>query len=504
MPLLLLSIILLALLLLLITISNSKNRKPYCNGNSLPPSSWPCLPLIGNQFHHYPPTITSLTEALRRLHAAHGPVVSLWVGSKLAIFISCHDLAHRALVHMGTTFAHRPASWYRGLNSHCVNSATYGSRWGLLRRNLCSHLGAAHVKDVLRSSGDRLIKILESAAAAAAAGEDGAGAVVAPLETFRHAVFGFFAALCFGQGVVEEDMLGRLRDLHAEIISLIVELDAFHLLPAFLQVVCYFPRWRKLLSAQKRHHLLVTTIIAARRTRREEVVGQDAAEPRCYVDTLLGLELEELGEDEMVSLCWEYMNAAVKTTTTALQWIMARLVLHQEIQQKLRNDIASRRASGDHQQRPFVEAVVLEALRLHPPAHYLLAHTTDKDVSLGKHVIPRGSVVNFGVATIGRDETSWTDPGVFRPERFMEGGEGSGVHCTSGGSSGSETMKMIPFGAGRRACPGAAVAMTRCCSRLLRIWSCRRFEWKRATTGAVVGESVDMTEKLGIITEMKT
>lgn len=44
------------------------------------------------------------------------------------------------------------------------------------------------------------------------------------------------------------------------------------------------------------------------------------------MDTLLGLEF---GEDEMVSLCWEYMNAAVKTTTTALEWIMARLVLHQ-------------------------------------------------------------------------------------------------------------------------------------------------------------------------------
>jgi cytochrome P450 len=181
--------------------------------------------------------------------------------------------------------------------------------------------------------------------------------------------------------------------------------------------------------------------------------------------------------------------------------------IQQDIQQKLRNDIA-RRASGDHhmicgeRQRPFVEAVVLEALRLHPPAHYLLAHTTDKDVSLGKYVIPKGSVVNFGVATIGRDETSWTDPDVFRPERFMEGGEGSGVHCTSGGggSSRPETMKMIPFGAGRRACPGAAVAMTVLQSFVEDL--VMRFEWKRATTGSV-GESVDMTEKLGIITEMK-
>ncbi|WVZ79327.1 hypothetical protein U9M48_026919 [Paspalum notatum var. saurae] len=508
----LLSIVASALLLLVTILSNS--RKPCYKENSLPPAPWPRLPLVGNLFYHSP-TIASLGDVLRRLHAAHGPVVSLWVGGKPAVFITCHEIAHRTLVHMGTTFAHRPRTWCSGVNSHGVNSADYGSRWGLLRRNLSSHLAAAHARtDELRASADRLVKTLESAATAGVndGGIAGATAVVAPSETFRHAVFGFFGALCFGEGI-EEDMLRRLRALHAEIISLIVELDAFHLMPAFLQVVCYFPRWRKLVNAQRRHHVLVTAIIGARRRRREEVVVGDAeAEHRCYLDTLLGLQL---GEDEMVSLCWEYMNAAVKTTATALEWIMARLVLHQDIQQKLRNDIARRRratagGNGNHmaangeQQRPFLEAVVLEALRLHPPAHYLLAHTTDKDVSVDRYVIPKGSVVNFGVASIGRDAALWTDPDVFRPERFMEGGEGSGVHCicTSRGSSTPETMKMIPFGAGRRACPGAAVAVT-----VLQAFVedlVMRFEWRQVgVAGGVVGAAVDMTEKPGIITEMR-
>nr|TKW22282.1 hypothetical protein SEVIR_4G218700v2 [Setaria viridis] len=412
---LLLSGIVLPLILLLLTVS--KNLKPHYNGHSHPPSPWPRLPLVRNFFCH-PPTMASLAEVLRRLHAAHGPVVSLWVGGKPAIFINHHDIARRALVHMGTTFARPP---------HGVNSATYGSRWGLLRRNLSSHLAGEHVVGVLR-------------------GARRYGVVVTPSETFRHTVFGFFTALCFGEGV-EEDTLRRLRGLHVEIISLIVELDAFHLMPVFLQVVCYFPRWRKLLEAQRRHHDLVTSITSFRQRRREEGVGSDAAEPRCYVDTLLELGL---GEEE-------------KTTTTALEWIMARLVLHQEIQQKLRSDIIARRASGNHigkQGRPFVEAVVLEALRLHRSAQYLLAHTTDKDVTLDKYVIPKGSIVNFGVASIGRDASLWTDLNLFRPERFVEGGEASGVRSTTGGGGGPETMKMIPFGAGRRACPGAEFAMT--------------------------------------------
>ncbi|KAF8687810.1 hypothetical protein HU200_042748 [Digitaria exilis] len=459
-------------LLLLVIISNNHNGH-----SSLPRAPWPRLPLIGNLFFlHHTPTVASLTDVLRRLHAVHGPVQASHL----------HRLPwHRALVNMGSTFAHRPTSWYTGLNSHGVNSATYGSRWGRLRRNLCSHLAGEHVAGVLRSSSGRLVKNLESAA-----GKNG-GDVVTPSGTFRHAVFGFFAALCFGEGV-EEDKLGSLRGLHAEIISLIVELDAFNLVPVFVQVVCYFPRWRKLMRAQRRHHVLVTDIISARRRRREEGVGCDVAEPRCYVDTLLGLGL---GEDEMVSLCWEYMNASVKTTTTALEWIMARLVLHQ---QKLRDDIA-RQASGDHtcgerRRRPFVEAVVLEALRLHPPAHYLLAHTTDKDVTLDKHVIPKGSIVNFDVASIGRDATLWAEPSVFRPDRFMGGGEGFDVHCTTGcgGGGGPETMKMIPFGAGRRVCPGAGSFV----EELV-----RRFKW--IPVDSKVGTDVDMTEKPGIITEMR-
>jgi cytochrome P450 len=162
------------------------------------------------------------------------------------------------------------------------------------------------------------------------------------------------------------------------------------------------------------------------------------------------------------------MNAAAKTTSTTLEWIMAWLVLHQDIQQKLWNDIAARtrssaavgsRRSTTCERRSFAEAVVLEALRRHPPAHYLLAHTTDRDVSLhgSSYVIPKGSIVNYGVAEIGRDAKLWADPDLFSPERFLEGGEGSSIRgipgVGSGGPSEPETMKMIPFGAGRRVCP---------------------------------------------------
>lgn len=95
-------------------------------------------------------------------------------------------------------------------------------------------------------------------------------------------------------------------------------------MPALLEVACYFPRCLKLSSAQKSHRVIVMALISARQQRNRD--GVSTGRCKCYVDTLLELRLRD---EEMVSLCWEFMNAATKTTSTSLEWTMARLVLHQ-------------------------------------------------------------------------------------------------------------------------------------------------------------------------------
>jgi len=331
--------------LLVVFLVALKNKQQCRRGIPLPPG---CprrrLPLHWSLFG-LSPTVASLSIVLRRLHHAHGPVVTLWAGSKPAVFISSHETAHRTLVRMGATFAHRPSSLSFGVNGYGVNSATYGSRWAVLRRNLCSHLAAADIGGPLRRSVDWLLGNLDRAAREAADG------VVTPSDTLRHAVFCFFAALCFGDGIADDDgsVLTRLRGLHAEVLSLVVELDALHLMPSVaLQVAHYLPRSWKLLDAQRRHHATVMALVRARLLRQQKMVGVGdddgggTVPPQCYVDTLLRLRL---GDHELVSLCWEFMNAAAKTTSTALEWIMARLVLHQDIQHKLWNEIADARTT---------------------------------------------------------------------------------------------------------------------------------------------------------------
>ncbi|KAI3937848.1 hypothetical protein MKW92_039125, partial [Papaver armeniacum] len=106
----------------------------------------------------------------------------------------------------------------------------------------------------------------------------------------------------------------------------------------------------------------------------------------CYVDSLLNLELPDekgrtrkLTENEMVSLCSEFLNGGTDTTSATLQWVMANLVKYQEIQSKLFDEIKNLEQSrsedsndGEIQEEdlkklPYLRFVVLEGLRRHPP-----------------------------------------------------------------------------------------------------------------------------------------
>ncbi|KAJ3690314.1 hypothetical protein LUZ61_019478 [Rhynchospora tenuis] len=204
-------------------------------------------------------------------------------------------------------------------------------------------------------------------------------------------------------------------------------------------------------------------------------------------------------DDELIALCSEFLIAGTDTTSTALQWIMADLVKNQGVQLRLWDEIKSVLSKSDSEdieegmlaKMPYLKAVVLEALRRHPPVHHLLHHAVTEDFTLGKYVIPKEAWVSINVANIGMDKEVWDNPTEFKPERFLEGGEGINVDIT-----GTKEIKMMPFGAGRRICAGLGIAMLHLEYFVANL--VKEFEWK-----GIEGEEVDFAEKAEFTVVMK-
>lgn len=129
---------------------------------------------------------------------------------------------------------------------------------------------------------------------------------------------------------------------------------------------------------------------------------------------------------------------------------------------------------------PYLRCIINETLRLYPANPLLVPHESSKDCVIGGYNISRGTMLIVNQWAIHHDPKLWIDPERFNPERF-EGLEGS-----------REGFKFLPFGYGRRSCPGEGLAVRMLGMTLGSIIQC--FDWER-----ISHELVDMTEGPGIV-----
>lgn len=144
------------------------------------------------------------------------------------------------------------------------------------------------------------------------------------------------------------------------------------------------------------------------------------------------------------------MFGATETVASAIEWAMAELMKSPEdlkmVQQELANVVGLHRKVGemDFEKLIFLKCCIKETLRLRPPIP-LLVHESVEDTTINNYYIPAKSRVIVNAWAIGRDNNSWDDPESFKPSRFLK----EGVADFKGGD-----FEFLPFGSGRRSCPG--------------------------------------------------
>ncbi|KAJ4965862.1 hypothetical protein NE237_017711 [Protea cynaroides] len=194
----------------------------------------------------------------------------------------------------------------------------------------------------------------------------------------------------------------------------------------------------------------------------------------------LSLPIQQTKDDDRTLLL-----AGTDTSSGTMEWAMSLLLNHPEILKKAQAEIDGSIGQerlleeSDLSKLPYLHCIISETLRMYPAGPLLVPHESSEECIVGSYTIPRGTMLLVNIWAIQNDPKIWVDPTEFRPAR-MERIEG-----------GRDGFKLMPFGSGRRGCPGESLGMRMVGLALGSLIQC--FEWER------VGEEMgDMEEGTGL------
>ncbi|CAN8312162.1 unnamed protein product [Cochlearia groenlandica] len=432
-----------------------------------------------------------LADLAKRFKAS--PLMAFSIGFSRFVISSEPDTAKEIL--NSSAFADRPVkeSAYELLFHRAMGFAPYGEYWRNLRRISSTHLFSprriSSFEGVRVGIGMKMVKKIKSEAYACGGGEVEVKKVVhfGSLNNVMMTVFGesYDFDEVNGDGLVLEKLVSE----GYELLGIFNWSDHFGLL-----------RWFDFQGVRKRCRALVSQVNTfvgniIDKHKMKKMDNNLNGEVNDFVDVLLGLQKEEkLSDSDMIAVLWEMIFRGTDTVAILVEWVLARMVLHQEIQEKLFKEIACVTSNNtrslsdsDIPDMPYLQAIVKETLRLHPPGPLLSwARLAIHDVNVGPNLVPAGTIAMVNMWSITHDDKIWTDPEEFKPERFIDGEDVSIM--------GSD-LRLAPFGSGRRVCPGKAMGLA-----TVHLWvgqMIQNFEWVKGSC------DVDLSEVLKLSMEMK-
>ncbi|KAJ3684509.1 hypothetical protein LUZ61_013673 [Rhynchospora tenuis] len=483
--LLLLSVSLLSAFLL-----SHKRKTKQADLYKLPPGPKP-FPIVGNLLQLGPISQPHITFA--SLSKTYGPIFYLKLGQVTTIILSSQEYGKQLFQNHDLALAgrHEPdAARVEAYHEWSIAWLPPGPRWRCLRRICTTELFTTQRLDsyvsIRKQKVQDLLNFIAKSAKEGTSVEIGPAAFTTTLNLLSCTIFSTdFASFDSDSSqnfkkIVEELMLAGGSPNVSDFFPVLTSLD--------LQGVR-----RKLKHHNKFLRRVFDEQIDCRIKNRKE--GSIACND--LLDVLLDSQFgakEQEHRQALISVFGDLFIAGTDTSSNTVQWAMAELLQNPVTMAKLHNELASVIGSEREMEEcdigrlPYLQAVVKEALRLHPPVPFLLPRRAQETVQFGGYLIPEGAKLLVNVWAIGRDETTWPDPLIFRPERFLE------MDIDFKGRD----FELIPFGAGRRICPGMPLA---CRMVHLMLGSLlHRFEWKLPEEVAKNG--LDMSEKFGVTLTM--
>ena len=185
----------------------------------------------------------------------------------------------------------------------------------------------------------------------------------------------------------------------------------------------------------------------------------------------------------------DFFIAGTDTTSSTVEWAMTELLLSPDKMVKAKKELQQfegpvQESDISKSKCPYLQAIVKETFRLHPPAPLLLPRKAVSEVEMQGFTVPKNAQILINIWAIGRDPAIWPEPNSFRPERFLE--------CQADVKG--RDFELIPFGAGRRICPGLPLGHKMVHLTLASL--IHSFDWKIADD--LTPEDIDMSETFGL------
>ncbi|KAJ8766510.1 hypothetical protein K2173_023778 [Erythroxylum novogranatense] len=443
------------------------------------------LPIIGN-LHllagclPYGPHRPFLELAKR-----YGPIMHFQLGEVSTVVISTKEAAEKVLKTHDIKFADRLYVFAADIllyNCSDIAYAPYGEYWRQMRRIfILELLSAKRIKSFKSIRREEASSMMTTIAASE-------GSPVTLISLLLATNFTIISRSAFSNlGKKELALIPLIKQIGKELGGFSLG-DVFPSLK-FLHVITGLKR--KLVSLHQKVDRTLDEII---KEHREMKARGETRETDDMVDVLLNLQ--ESGDLELPftdvnikALVLEVFMAGIESTSSVVEWAMAELIKNpgemKRAQAEVR-EVFGQKGSVDEDglhKLKYLQLIIKETLRLHVPGPLLIPRQNREKVVIDGYDIPPKTHVIINAWAMTRDPSYWTDPGKFYPDRFLN---------SSVDYRGTD-MQFIPFGAGRRMCPG--VSLGEVTVELLLANLLFHFDWK--VPNGMKPEDLDMSEGFG-------